>query len=113
MTTEQGFIRKIEALTPLFEELTKRGVKIKIAAPLTKTAEKAVKDVSKFAEVRISKTKARFAVVDERELIFMVTDDSEVHPTYDIGIWVTTPFFAQAVENLFDTHWDKMKPITK
>jgi hypothetical protein len=40
----------------------------------------------------------------------MVTDDKEVHPTYDVGIWVTTPFFANAMEELFETAWDNMKP---
>lgn len=111
MTTEQGFIRKIEALAPVFESLTKRGVKIKIAAPLTKENEKAVKDISKWAEVRHTKSKARFVIVDGEELIFMVTNDTEVHPTYDIGIWVNTPFFAAALEELFDLAWKEMKPI--
>jgi sugar-specific transcriptional regulator TrmB len=110
MTTEQGFIRKIEALTGVFEELTKRGVKIRIAANLSKNCEKAVKDVGKFAEVRSTKTKARFVVVDGKEVIFMVTDDNEVHPTYDIGIWVNTPFFAQALAELFELAWKEMKP---
>ncbi len=29
----------------------------------------------------------------------MVLDDEEVHPTYDIGIWINTPFFAKALED--------------
>jgi hypothetical protein len=41
----------------------------------------------------------------------MVTDDKEVHPTYDIGIWVKTPLFANALQNLFDMAWQDMKPI--
>jgi hypothetical protein len=40
----------------------------------------------------------------------MILDDKEVHPTYDVGIWVNTPFFANAVENLFDHAWKNMKP---
>jgi sugar-specific transcriptional regulator TrmB len=110
MTTEQGFIRKVEALTGVFEELTKRGVKIRVAANLSKNCEKAIKDVSKFAEIRTTKTKARFVVVDGKEVIFMVNDDNEVHPTYDIGIWVNTPFFAQALAELFELAWKEMKP---
>ena len=54
--------------------------------------------------------KARFCVVDGKEIIFMVIDDSEVHPTYDIGIWVNTPFFANAMGELFDLAWKEMKP---
>ena len=69
----------------------------------------AVKDLGTIAEVRHTESKARFCVVDGKEIIFMVMDDKEVHPTYDIGIWVTTPFFAGAVENLFDLAWKGMK----
>jgi len=39
----------------------------------------------------------------------MVLDDEEVHPTYDIGIWVNTPFFAAALQNLFDVAWKSLK----
>ena len=33
MTTSQGLMRKVEGLKPTFEQIKKRGVKIKIAAP--------------------------------------------------------------------------------
>src|SRR3989338_7916228 len=36
MTTSQGLLRKIEGFKHTFEKLKKRGVKIRIAAPLTK-----------------------------------------------------------------------------
>ena len=94
MTTAQGFIRKMEGLKPTFEKLKKRGVKIRVAAPITKEAMAALKDVQGLIEVRHTENKARFCVVDGKEIIFMVLDDNEVHPTYDVGIWVNTPFFA-------------------
>lgn len=110
MTTSQGLMRKIEGLKPTFEQLKKRGVKIRIAAPLTKETINAVKDILDVAEVRHTDAKARFCVVDGKELIFMVLDDKEVHPTYDVGIWVNTPFFASALETLFEVAWKDMKP---
>ncbi|MBI4145017.1 TrmB family transcriptional regulator [Candidatus Woesearchaeota archaeon] len=110
MTTSQGLMRKVEGLKPTFEKLKKKGVRIRIAAPLTKETKDAVKDISAVAEVRNTDGKARFCIVDGKELIFMVLDDTEVHPTYDIGIWVSTPFFANALEGLFDTAWKTMKP---
>ncbi len=109
MTTSQGLMRKIEGLKPVFEKLKKRGVKIRIAAPLTKETHNAVKDLGDVAEVRHSDSRARFIVVDGKEIIFMVLDDTEVHPTYDIGIWVNTPFFASAVEELFELAWKAMR----
>ena len=111
MTTAQGLMRKIEGLKPTFEKIKKRGVKIKIAAPITKENMQAVKDISGVAEVRSTDHNARFCIVDGKELIFMVLDDKEVHPTYDVGIWVNTPFFASALNNLFDMAWKGMKPV--
>ena len=93
-----------------FEKLKKRGVKIKIAAPLTKETAAAVKDMSGVAEIRNIDSKARFVIVDGKEIIFMIMDDASVHPTYDVGIWVNTPFFATAMEHLFDSSWQSMKP---
>ena len=110
MTTSQGFIRKVEGLKPTFEKLKKRGVRIRIAAPITKDALPALKELQGIAEVRHTDNKARFCIVDGKEIIFMVLDDNEVHPTYDVGICVNTPFFASALENLFELAWKAMKP---
>jgi sugar-specific transcriptional regulator TrmB len=110
MTTSQGLMRKVEGLKPTLEQVKKRGVKIRIAAPLTKETRNAVKDIADVAEVRHTNSKARFCIVDGKEIIFMVLDDAEVHPTYDVGIWVNTPFFAGALEELFDLAWKSMKP---
>jgi len=109
MTTPQGLMRKIEGLKPTFEKLKKRGVKIRIAAPLTKESMQAAKEVSGIAEVRNTDSKARFCVVDGKELVFMVLDDKEVHPTYDVGIWVNSPFFGNALNGLFNTAWKGMR----
>lgn len=115
VTTTQGLIRKVEGFKPLFEELVKRGVKIRIAAPLiTDDAKAVVKDLEGIADVRhLDDIRARFIVVDGKEVIFMVMNDTEVHPTYDIGIWVNTPFFASALDQLFDLAWVTLKVKTK
>ena len=109
MTTATGFIRKMEGLKPTFEKLKKRGVRIRVAAPLTKDSINSLKDVQGLVEVRHTDSRARFCIVDGKEIIFMVLDDQEVHPTYDVGIWVNTPFFASAMENLFELAWKSMK----
>jgi HTH-type transcriptional regulator, sugar sensing transcriptional regulator len=110
MTTTQGLIRKAEALKPVFDKLKKRGVKIRIVAPITKEAKDAIKDLVQFADIRHSdKVNARFCVVDNKEIVFMVLNDKEVHPSYDIGIWVNTPFFCTALNNLFEMTWKDLK----
>lgn len=110
MTTAQGLMRKVEGLKPAFEKLKKRGVKVRIAAPITKESSAAAKEIMGVAEIKHTDSKARFCVVDGKEVIFMVLNDTEVHPTYDVGIWVNTPFFANALENLYNLAWKGMKP---
>ena len=52
VTTADGLNRKLETLLPSLEKAKKRGVKIRIAAPITPKNEKIAKDISKIAEVR-------------------------------------------------------------
>ncbi len=112
MSTTQGLMRKLEGLRPVFEKLKKRGVKIRIAAPVTsKEAKDLVKEFNNTIEIKHTDSKARFCIVDGKELVFMILDDAEVHPTYDVGIWVNTPFFASALEELFNSAWKSMKPV--
>lgn len=110
MTTTQGLLRKIEGMKPVFEQLKKKGVKVRIAAPLNKETIPALKDLGNVAEIRHTDSKGRFILVDRKEILFMIADDASVHPTYDVGIWVNTPFFANAMEDLFELAWKEMKP---
>ena len=47
MTTSKGVLRKVEALQPILTKLSKKGVKIKIAAPNEETANDQIKDIKK------------------------------------------------------------------
>jgi HTH-type transcriptional regulator, sugar sensing transcriptional regulator len=112
MTTAEGLIRKADTLKSLLQKAKERKVKIRIAAPLTKETEKAFRDLKGVAEMRnASEIKARFCLVDGKQITFMLLDDSEVHPTYDSGVWVNTPFFASALKQMFETEWNTMKPL--
>jgi hypothetical protein len=48
--------------------------------------------------------------VDDKEMLLMVMDDKEVHPSYDVGVWVTTPYFAKAMNDIFGMTWGNLKP---
>lgn len=113
MTTAQGLIRKADRFKNILEKVAKRGVKVKIVAPITKENTKAVKEFSKFAEVKNTTERARFCIVDGQEVVFMLIDDETVHPTYDTGIWVSTKLFAATLENFFNAAWSKLKPADK
>ena len=112
MTTEQGLVRKIDGLRVAFSKAKKRGVTIRVAAPITDNNRDVLKQVEGLVEVRHTDVPGRFCIVDGEELIFMVMDDAEVHPTYDTGIWINTPFFASVLQNLFDLAWKEMKKVS-
>ncbi len=112
VTTAEGLNRKMEALMPSLEKCKKRGVKIRIAAPIDSNNMKVAKDFKRVAEVRkIEKFKARFVIIDSNSLMFMLLDDEKFHPNYDIGVWINTSFFAQALEQMFELAWKDMKPV--
>ena len=112
MTTLDGLERKHKSFKKVFKKLSDNGVKIKIAAPINSNSQKIVEELSKIAELRnINHISARFCVIDNKDLWFMALDDKEVHPSYDLGIWIKTPFFASAMAKMFDSVWKDLKPI--
>ncbi|MFH1585731.1 MAG: helix-turn-helix domain-containing protein [archaeon] len=112
VTTAEGLNRKFEALIPSLEKCKKRGVKIRIAAPINANNLKVARDFKKVAEVKsLDSIKARFVVIDSNQLMFMLLDDEKFHPNYDIGVWINTEFFAQALEQLFELAWKEMKMV--
>lgn len=112
MTTEKGMIRKIDVLKSVIKKAKANGVKIKVVAPI-KDSSFIPKDLKDSIEFRCTEenTKARFVVVDGKELLFMLADDQEVHEAYDMGIWVKTPYFAQALNQMFELSWKGLKRI--
>ena len=112
VTTKDGLNRKLESLMPSLEKCKKRGVVIRIAAPIDKDNLKVAKELKRVAEVRnLQNMKARFIVIDSCQLMFMLLDDEKFHPNYDIGIWINTDFFAQALEQMFELAWRDMKKV--
>lgn len=112
VTTAEGLNRKLEALMPSLENCKKRGVKVKIAAPINSNNQKVAKDLKKVAEVRnLENMKARFVVIDSNQIMFMLLDDEKFHSNYDLGVWINTEFLATALEQMFELAWKEMKVI--
>lgn len=112
-TTADGLNRKFDSLKTALEKAKRKGVSIKIAAPINTKNYKIAKDLSKVAEIRSGKTAARFALLDNKEAMFMILNDEEVHPTYDVGIWINSPFFTGALGQIFGSTWKTMTPLEK
>jgi HTH-type transcriptional regulator, sugar sensing transcriptional regulator len=112
VTTRGGLNRKLEFLMPSLNECKKRGVKIRIAAPIDKNNINIAKEFKAVGEIRdMQNINARFLIIDGEQIMFMLLDDEKFHPNYDIGVWINTEFFASALEQMFELAWKEMKPI--
>lgn len=112
MTTKDGVARVADFFSRQMEKALKRGVKIRIAAPMASISKDVLAELPSGVELRhCDSINARFVIVDGKEMSFMLLDDKEVHPSYDVGIWVNSTFFAAALEQLFELSWKTMKPI--
>ena len=112
VTTAEGVNRKMEALMPAMEAAKKRGVKVRIAAPINSNNQKVAKDLKKVAEVKnLEGMKARFVIIDSNQIMFMLLDDEKFHSNYDVGVWINTEFFAKALEQMFELAWKEMKSV--
>ena len=112
LTTEQGLHRKVDYLKGALKKAKSRGVTIRIAAPLTASSKDMIESLRGIAQVkRIDSIQARFVVCDSRESTFMLLHDKNTHPTYDVGVWVHTPYFSTALDGMFDSVWKEGKNL--
>jgi sugar-specific transcriptional regulator TrmB len=96
------------------KEAKGKGVKVKIAAEVTSENVSSVKSLLEACDIRfMDHIKARFYIIDGEEVLFMLLPEEEVHPTYDTGIWVHSPFFASALQDLFEHTWDRLDGADK
>jgi sugar-specific transcriptional regulator TrmB len=108
VTTEDGLKRKADVLLKHLKKAKERGVTIRISAPIKKDTEE-IKELRKIAEIKDLGLSARFCIVDNESVLFMLAHDTDVHPSYDIAIWLNTKFFASALSQLFNTTWNVLK----
>lgn len=104
LTTKEGLERKGDFLHNSLKKAVQKGVKVKIAVPAN-TNKEALQPFSKFSDIRYTKSNARFCLIDDKELLFLTTDDKNTHKDYDCAVWVDTPYFVDYFGRLFDLEW--------
>jgi sugar-specific transcriptional regulator TrmB len=96
-------LSKKKWLKGLFDSLSKKNIKVKV---MINGDENEVKNLTKDfkAEIKRSDISSRFCVVDDKEMVFMLTPDS-ANEEYDYGIWISSPFFVNTMASLFNSAW--------
>ncbi|MBR9679802.1 MAG: TrmB family transcriptional regulator [Candidatus Altiarchaeota archaeon] len=89
-----------------------RGVVIKMAVKSEGLTEKNLKNAKAFGEIReLTGLDTRFVLVDSREVIFMLLPEQDIHPSYDTGVWIHSPFFAKSLRTMMMNAWKGMKKL--
>lgn len=103
-STKEGLLRKAGVLAAELKKAKTRGVAVKLIS-----ADASLPDSLKnVAELKKSKESARFVLVDDKAVLFMLDHDDNVHEAYDTGVLVTSPLFARSFEHVFNNHWEKL-----
>ena len=106
-TTKDGFLRKAEIIKSLSKKL--KDINVKIIVPEDEKVKEYAKEL-KNVEIRFSNSiNSRFCLVDGKDLLFMIQEDTKVHEAYDTGIWVKSPYFVKSLEILFEMNWRNLK----
>ena len=96
-TTAEGFKRKAKLLKNYIPVLRRKGVRVKIIAPIDNQAAKRLQG----AELKdMAVENVRFVNVDDEEIMFMLGEENK--PEQDTGIWVKSEFFVKAYNELFE-----------
>jgi sugar-specific transcriptional regulator TrmB len=108
MTSAEGMIRKIKHMEKSLKKATDRGVNVKILVPHNKETEKLEKELKGAVNIKnFTDIKSRFVLIDDSKLLFFITNDTDVHPSYDVAIWIETCYFAESIKGFFDMMWKK------
>lgn len=110
MTTDEELVRYVDQLKKALSRAHRNDVSIKIAAPITDVSREAVEILREYAEIKhIDSISARFIIVDDKDITFMLTDDKKIHSNYDVGIWASSDFFCASMKNMFENVWKTLE----
>ena len=88
------------------KKAAKKDIEIKISVPKDSDKE-LISDLNKFAKVKQNKSgNARFCIIDDKELLLFLTDDKNVHKSYDCAVWLNAPYFVEYFSKLFNKEWN-------
>ncbi len=108
MNSKESADRKLDVLGGFLRRAAKSGVDVRVGLPGAAGSDMQA-EWSKFAKVKQYKESARFCLVDNKELMLFLTDDTKVHRNYDCAVWVEAPQFVEYFSSLFEKEWKGTK----
>ncbi|MBW6462480.1 MAG: hypothetical protein K0B07_05545 [DPANN group archaeon] len=116
ITTASGVKKLWDVHSNLFKKANKNGINIRIAAPMNSDNSNEIKALSEIAEIRDLKSSehklpvGRMMVVDGKQVLFGLTDDSKTHESQDTAFWSASDHFSEHfAQNVFEMVWKHIK----
>ncbi len=112
-TTEKGIVRKLFRHKKKLSEAAKRGVDVRLLAPITHSNAEVVRDaVEEFILQHGNSVSARFVLSDDRKgLVILHSDENGVTQHTETGLLINSPYFIKALGHLFEHKWEKTTPL--
>lgn len=112
VTTEDGLKEIYQNHAGNLQQASDKGVKIRIAAPLTtknKEAAEALKEVASVKHLNKDVPQGRMVVADSKEALLALTDDKQTHASQDTAFWTASDHFGQHfAKKTFDLIWENL-----
>lgn len=108
-TTEKGIVRKLFRHKDKLADASKRGVDVRMLAPITKSNAELVRDsVADFIIQHGNSVSARFVLADDKRGIVMLHSDEEsTNQHNETGLLINSPYFVKALGHFFEHKWEK------
>ena len=97
VSTNQHIERYAKLLKNFMPSISKKEIEARIYGPYIKSASRRLQNIS-YTEYN---SNTSFISIDGKEMLFMVSNDSAA-PDYEVAIWISSPFFVNAVSVLFE-----------
>jgi sugar-specific transcriptional regulator TrmB len=99
-TTEEGLIRKSKSLLKQIKKAKERGVEVLFVAPLSEKTTQIQETLMKYSNIKdLKNNNARLCIMDDKQITVFLTEDKTTHPSYELAIWMHSPFFAKTLLN--------------
>ncbi len=112
ITTESGLKELYTQHSGLIQSAVDKGVKVRIAAPVTDENKDAAKALGSTVEVKELSADVkhvptgRMIVADDSEVVMALTDDKETHSSQDVSFWTSSDHFSEKfAKPMFNLIW--------
>jgi sugar-specific transcriptional regulator TrmB len=86
LTTENGLNELYSSHYNVLKKVSKKGIKLKIMAPLNNS--QPANAFSQIADMKhVKEPTGRVVTIDDKHVVFALTDDKKVHQTQDVMFW--------------------------